>query len=636
MFKRFSLIYFLLAVATIALAVSLFLSLNVLSNELIKQQHKYRESLVWSVSQLEREGMVFLQQLLLFGNGDSLVDGQAVQQAFDIFWSRTETTRQGQAGKLALQLSRSDNAESFFHQIQNTLEYCDPLIVRIVAGERDLVQSVYTTFQPLMVPIHRLVQEMGNAAMQAQQDDRQGFLSLKQKAVWLLLASFCSGSLLAILLLTRQRALTRLHNSLEYQVVQRTEELSQANLALNDEVLKHRYAQEEMRGLRNLLENIVRLMPSQLVGIDNLGIVMLWNRQMEDATGISTEDALGAPLEQSLPEIRAWLGDSRDRLSRGETVVAHKHPCLEKSPETLIDIIAYPLSAGGQGGVVIRIDDVTDRAKMDEHMIQSEKMISIGGLVAGMAHEINNPLAGIIQNLQVIEQRIDRNFETNKKAASKCGISMEEIHQYFDDRKLPKLFDGVRESTQKAVKIVNNLQYFTRRGGGGFQFCSLLDLLDSSWDLVRNDSSLNLNSSVSRISVVREYEEKLPEIECQSNQLQQVFFNILKNAVQAITAGPSKNSHPQITMRVSSDKESVLIEIQDNGAGMEEAVRKRVFEPFFTTMEVGSGPGLGLSVAYMIICDKHGGSMDVESTVGRGSRFIISLPWFQIKDVAGV
>lgn len=634
MFKRFPLIYLLLAAATIALAASLFMTLNVLSSELNKQQHKYRESLVWSVSQLEREGMFFLQQLLLFGD-DAQINGQEVQQAFDIFWSRTETFRQGQAGKLALQLSRPDDSEPFFLQIQNTLKSCDPLVVRIVEGERDLIRPLYLTFQPLMMPIHRLVQEMGNAAMQAQQNDRYGFLSIKQKAVWLLLASFCSGSLLAILLLTRQRALSRLHRSLENQVIQRTEELSKANLTLSEEVLRHRQAQEEMCGLRNLLENIVRLMPSQLVGIDVQGIVILWNRQMEDATGISAEDALGSPLDQSLPGIATWLTASHDQISQGQTVIAHKQSRLGTAPETLVDIIAYPLSSGGQGGVVIRIDDVTERVKMDEHMIQSEKMISIGGLVAGMAHEINNPLAGIVQNLQVIEQRLDGNFETNKKAASKCGISMEEIHQYFEERKLSKLFAGVRESTQQAVKIVSNLQYFTRRGGGGFQFCSLFELLDSSWDLVRNDSSLNSSSSLCRIVIVREYDEKIPDIECQSNQLQQVFFNVLKNAVQAISMGPIRNSDPQITLRVSSNQECARIEIQDNGAGMEEAVKKRIFEPFFTTREVGSGAGLGLSVAYMIICDKHGGSMDVESTVGQGSRFILSLPWIHVKNVEG-
>lgn len=622
--RRFSSIYILLAIATIALVVSLLMTLNVLSDELKNQQDKYRDSFVWNSSQLEREGRVFLQQLLLLDRGDPLVDGEKVQQAFDIFWSRTETVQGGQIGQMAAQLNASDLSFVAIHEV---LEICDPLVVRVVQGEHQLIPSIYTAFQPLLDPIHHFVQITGNAAMQEQELERKRFILLKQKAVWLLLAGFCSGTLLAGLLLTRQRALGRLHNSLEQQVLARTEDLSKANLALNDEVLLHRKAKDEAQNLRNLLANIISLMPSQLIGVDAQRRVILWNRQIEESSGLSADAVLSQPLEQCHPDLAAWLEASAGLLAEGKTATAHRLSYPAGSG-ALIDIIAYPLSEGYGGGVVIRIDDVTERVKMDERMIHSEKMVSIGGLAAGMAHEINNPLAGIIQNLQVIEQRVNPEFEVNQKVAHDCGVSVEGVRQYFEQRKLPKLFAGVRESTQRAAKIVSNLQWLTRKSTEGFKSCELSELMDSAWDMVRSDCRLTSDTEINRILVGRDYDLTMPEVECQPGQLQQVFFNLLKNSVQALG---SKRDDAKITLRIMAEQDHAVIEIEDNGPGIEEEIRKRIFEPFFTTTDVGSGVGLGLSVSYMIVCGKHGGVMNVDSSLGEGSRFVIRLPLTQMK-----
>lgn len=626
MSRRISLIYLLLAAATTALAVTLFLTLNVLSDELNKQQHKYRESLVWNVSQLEREGMFFLQQLLLYGRDEGLAAGESVQQAFDIFWSRTETLRRGQAGRLAMELGGRSDSERLLAEIGRVLERCDPLVTRIVDGERSLVQKVYLQFRPLMLPIHHFVQNVGNGSMRIQEGDRRRFLDLKWNSVWLLLASFFSGTLLAVLLLTRERALNRLRDSLESQVARRTGELSKANLALSDEVERHRRARDEMRALRTLLQDIVSLMPSQLVGVDGQGVVMLWNRQAELASGIAVADAVGKPLSESLPGLARWLADSQEALARGCPVYLHRNAYPTENSDTLVDIVAYPLLESERDGVVIRIDDITARAKLDEHMIHSEKMVSIGGLAAGMAHEINNPLAGIVQNLQVIEQRLDPAFDINLKVARDHAVSLEGMHRYFEERKLPKLFSGIRESTQKAVKIVHNLQAFSRRDSGGFSCCAVPDLLGQALALVKNDYQVGPGRDFGEIAIVHRYADGLPLIACQPGLLQQVFFNILKNAVQALALVDDPGRTPTITLAVEPRGDAVRIEIGDNGPGMDEAVKKRIFEPFFTTKEVGAGTGLGLSVAYMIVCEKHGGRLEVESTVGEGSRLVITIP----------
>ena len=131
-----------------------------------------------------------------------------------------------------------------------------------------------------------------------------------------------------------------------------------------------------------------------------------------------------------------------------------------------------------------------------------------------------------------------------------------------------------------------------------------------------------------QIEIVREYEEDLPDVQCEAGKIQQVMLNILRNGAEAMQEEREKNKKPYFILRLAHEKERgmVRIEIEDNGPGMDEATRKRVFEPFFTTKPINRGTGLGLSVSYFIIKENHGGEMSVESSSGGGTRFIIRLP----------
>jgi len=284
-------------------------------------------------------------------------------------------------------------------------------------------------------------------------------------------------------------------------------------------------------------------------------------------------------------------------------------------------------------GAVIRVDDISPRVRIEEMMIQSEKMLSVGGLATGMAHEINNPLAGILQNVQVIKNRTSGFLEKNRKAAEECGTSIETIEMYMQKRGIYPMIETIIESGQRAAQIVGNMLNFSRKSDQKFEPHDICGLLDKTVELASNDYDLKKKYDFRQIKVSREYQSGIPLIPCEPGQIQQVFLNILKNAAFAmnekyknIPPNPADIYEPVFTLRVFMESEMVRVEIEDNGTGMEEKIRRRIFEPFFTTNTVGHGTGLGLSISYFIITENHKGIMTVESIPEKGSKFIIRLP----------
>jgi len=290
------------------------------------------------------------------------------------------------------------------------------------------------------------------------------------------------------------------------------------------------------------------------------------------------------------------------------------------------DITIYPLITNGIEGAVIRLDDVTEHVRLEEMMIQSEKMLSVGGLAAGMAHEINNPLAGMIQNASVVLNRLTQNFPANETAAEELGTNMDVIKSFMEKRNIIKMLELIKESGARASQIVQNMLSFARKSDSIFLKNNIDVLMDKTLDLAQNDYDLKKKYDFRQIEILREYQGNLPAIPCESSKLQQVFLNILKNGTEAMANNRQNHEVSRFIIRIFKDKDSIIIEIEDNGPGMDESVRKRIFEPFFTTKGVGEGTGLGLSVSYFIITENHHGTMEVESSPGRGTKFIIKLP----------
>jgi polar amino acid transport system substrate-binding protein len=259
-------------------------------------------------------------------------------------------------------------------------------------------------------------------------------------------------------------------------------------------------------------------------------------------------------------------------------------------------------------------------------IIQSEKMLSVGGLAAGMAHEINNPLAGIMQNMQVLRNRYLDVTPKNKQIAEESNTHMEGIKAYTEQRGLLKTMDHIMESASRAARIVENMLSFSRKSEFEFKLHNLSDIMENALELATKNYSLQKKQDFRQIEIVREYEDGLPQISCEGTKIQQVLFNLLTNGAEAMTEEMSANDSPRLILRLRREQEMACIEVEDNGPGMPEHVRKRVFEPFYSTKGVGQGTGLGLSISYFIVVDHHQGKMEVESTPGKGATFIIRLP----------
>ncbi|HKK49971.1 MAG TPA: ATP-binding protein, partial [Myxococcota bacterium] len=249
-----------------------------------------------------------------------------------------------------------------------------------------------------------------------------------------------------------------------------------------------------------------------------------------------------------------------------------------------------------------RVDERTrELQETQNQLMQAEKLKSLGQLVAGVAHELNNPIGFVHANLQLLDEFIEKLIAAQERG-EETGPTREAI---------TKLLARSREGTERVKKIVQDLRTFSRTDQADLQQASLTDEIDRTLALMEPRFK-------GVIDVVREYEE-LPEVRCYPGQLNQVFLNLLMNACDVLENGG------RITIRAEPIANGVRLEFQDSGPGIPPEVQGRIFDPFFTTKEIGKGTGLGLSLSHGII-ERHGGRIHVESRPGEGTCFVIELP----------
>ena len=276
---------------------------------------------------------------------------------------------------------------------------------------------------------------------------------------------------------------------------------------------------------------------------------------------------------------------------------------LKKSGEEFpIEVSLSTCKIGGRQILTAIIFDITERKNLQEQLIQSAKLAAVGELIAGVTHEVNNPLAVVMGYSEMI-------------------LGEENL-----DPQLRKSIDVIYNEANRARKVIQNLLSFARGHSPEKQFTSINEIMEKTLSLTEYDLRKN------NIEVVKRFDPDLPGTMADPNQLQQVFLNLIINAEQAMSGNAGKK---QLTIesrvkngqsRISADVGSVIeLSFRDNGPGITEKHLKKIFDPFFTTKPVGKGTGLGLSVSYGII-KEHGGEIYAHSREGEGATFFIELP----------
>jgi PAS domain S-box-containing protein len=273
-------------------------------------------------------------------------------------------------------------------------------------------------------------------------------------------------------------------------------------------------------------------------------------------------------------------------------------------------------------------------------LIQSEKMSSLGNMVAGVAHEINNPVNFIHANLtpaceysQDLLQLVELYQQYYPNPPEEIQVEIEDIDLDFIKEDLMKLLQSMRVGTQRIREIVLSLRNFSRLDEAEFKQVNIHEGIESTLMILHN--RLKAKPEHPEISVIKEY-GKLPAVECYPGQLNQVFMNIFANSIDALEESFVKNkeqkANPQICISTEVVNSNWIgIRIADNGFGIPPEILSKLFDPFFTTKDVGKGTGLGLSISYQIVVDKHGGKLSCHSILGQGAEFVIEIPVTQVK-----
>lgn len=272
--------------------------------------------------------------------------------------------------------------------------------------------------------------------------------------------------------------------------------------------------------------------------------------------------------------------------------------------------------------------DITEQKKRGKQLLLDEKLVTIAGLAAGVAHEINTPLSAILQAHQLVEMGLSPEDANSREKAARYNVDLVRVQEYFRDNELDFFMDGIRESALTAGKIIKSLLEFSSPHKGSFSSVNLKGIVENALLLSRTDYNMKKQYGIANIKIVKEYSPDLSPVICVGTEIERVILNLIKNSVQSLFSADLKEK-PRIILRITANNTNAVVEVEDNGPGIPEEVKKHIFDPFFTTRDVGTGTGLGLSVVHAIIVDKHKGEIRVESEPGKGAKFIVELPLHQ-------
>ena len=438
------------------------------------------------------------------------------------------------------------------------------------------------------------------------------------------------------------------------------------------DITDRKQAEEEIRNTQRFLNSVLENLP---VGVFTKDIqdlqFVFWNKASEELFGYTKEEAIGKTDYDLFPAIEAEFCISKDRESlitkqlvdipevfrqtkhRGSRILHTKNIPIfdEKGQPQYILSIAEDITDRKQSENALRESEARFRTQAQEleqtlyklqetqtQLIQTEKMSSLGQLVAGVAHEINNPISFIYGNLSPASEYIQDLLDLVKlygayypEPVAPIQQEIEAIDLDFLMEDLPKLVTSMKIGADRIREIVLSLRTFSRLDEAEMKPVDIHEGIDSTLLILQN--RLKAKAGNKGINIVKNY-GRLPKIECFAGQLNQVFMNIIANGIDALESSQEvscfiNDKLPTIAITTTCNSDRVFIKIADNGPGIEPQVINRLFDPFFTTKPVGKGTGLGLSISYQIIVEKHGGTITCNSELGKGTEFCIEIPIYR-------
>jgi two-component system NtrC family sensor kinase len=392
-----------------------------------------------------------------------------------------------------------------------------------------------------------------------------------------------------------------------------------------------------LRASEERYRRIVETAKEAIIVIEPGGAISFVNGRTTDLVGYTEDELIGMAVtnllhqqDRQLIEVKAR--DRQNGLSEQYDLrVRHKD-----GSSVWVIISASPLMEGGEyTGTLVMLTDITERKHAEDELMQAQKLESVGRLAAGIAHEINTPIQFIgdnvhflqdrfasLEKLVLAQQRLREAVDTalvDKDVMADLLEAEEDADMEYLVTEVPKAIEQTLEGVERVASIVKAMKEFAHPDQGEFAAVNLNHALQSTLTVARNE-----------LKYVAEVETEfgdLPTVVCALGAINQVFLNLLINAAHAIADRPRTGAEKGIIrIETSRDGEQVVVSITDNGCGIPEAIRARVFDQFFTTKPVGRGTGQGLALARRVLVEQHGGSLTFESEVGRGTTFFVRLP----------
>lgn len=381
--------------------------------------------------------------------------------------------------------------------------------------------------------------------------------------------------------------------------------------------------EEALNSAHSYINNIMNSMPMVLIGFNQDLKVTHWNIRAKEYSGIEMDDAIGENIMKLIPHIKLEKKLIEESITNNVIKRKHKKSRITSKGTIFENITIFPISDSNTRGAVLLIDDITDQVELQGMVIQSERMFSIGEMASGVAHEITNPLAGIIQNGQSLLSRLTSDLPGNVKAAEKYDLNLNSLKLYLEDRKIIQMIESIRTSGVKASHIIKNLSNFSKKDVGNLTYNSVEPLINQSLGLAANDYSLESGYDFKDIKIVKNIPDKIPMILCEPSKIIQVFLNLYRFAIKNI--GKSHKS-PEINITVVPENHMVSINIRDNGEPLTNNEIDALMQPYFKGKPTVREEWYSLSLAHFIINDVHNGNFQIKSDEDNGNVVKVSIP----------